>query len=221
MDTLAEIDDKGAFSGDTKRHGHSWTLPGVIDNAIHYSPGYHILANLEDKCLSGECFPKFTLSLWLNYKEVPNSYQYLTSFGERFQLGQISEYASDNYLYVYSYVALRRCEFKVFAPAEVWNHVIFSVNDENFTMYLNGREVQNTTLNCLSEVIGPGHYNPFRLGSRYGNSVYNSGTNTKNFAADDVRLLFDAFSTEDTLEYYKTLTGMSIQGDCHHSSVHK
>jgi hypothetical protein len=219
MDALPITDDKAAFTDNIHHHGTISVSPGAIDTAVQCAGGYVELGVFEDKCLVGKCYPEYTLSLWLKYEVIPNSYVYLMSFGERLQIAHISNYAPKDYLNVFAYVGLRKCEFKIFAPAEVWNHFIFAVSDDNFTMYVNGRQVENTTWNCPAQIIGPWSYNPLRIGTSYG-TMYFSGSRYRKFAADDVRLLLDALSTYDTLEYYKTITGMKIWSDRFKARLH-
>lgn len=199
MDTLPPTDDKNAFSDDSSIANSVKGIPGVIDQAIEQRDGSTSLARFSDQCFVGTCFPIYTLSFWLKYGEISNTYWSLLVFNPRFYIGQ--QNAPKNHLYVWSYVALRKCEFEVFAPAEIWTHLIFVVKDENFTVYLNGHEVENTTLQCTLLSQGPGSAIHTKLGG-------SNGGNTKTFAIDDLRLLFDAFPVDDTLEYYKTITGM-------------
>ena len=203
MDTLPPTDDKNAFSDDSSIAHSVKGIPGVIDQAIEQRGGSSSLARFSDQCFVGTCFPIYTLSFWLKYEEISETYRSLLVFAPRFSISTKNDDALKNHLYVWSYVALRRCEFEVFAPAEIWTHLIFVVKDENFTVYLNGHEVENTTLQCTLLSQGPGSVINTKLGG-------SNGGNTKTFAIDDLRLLFDAFPVDDTLEYYKTITGMII-----------
>ena len=181
-------------------------IPGVIDKAIHITDGGGTLSHFWDRCFNYDCFPKYTLSFWLKYKRISFNQQYLLSFSDRFVIYQDYSEPKD-YLTVQSRVAFSRCNFKVFIPAEVWAHLIFVVKDENFTVYLNGQKVDNTTLDCSEFASGPGWDIYLRLGDYY---LYGYGYGPKDFSLDDVRLLFDSMSAEDTLDNYKTITGMII-----------
>ncbi len=205
MDDTPPTDDKDAFTDDTYHLMPYSNVPGVINKAIQYTGNSEsTLARPYDKCFTGKCFPKYTISFWLKYEEISRTYQYMLSFGERLLVMQDMQYAPKDNLKVELYAALRKCDFKVFAPAEIWSHLIFVLNDENFAVYSNGREVTNTTLDCSLSTVEPSH-SRIELGESF-----SSSTQAKHFAIDDLRLLFDALSVDETLEYYKTITGMII-----------
>lgn len=203
MDSSKELtDDKEAFYSTVL---NLIQIPGVVQNAVEYDSGQ--LAKFIDKCFMDICFPKYSLSFWFKYNAPSNTMEdFLLSFGEYFRVFH-KPGAPGDHLVVSTFVGLKRCEFQIFAPAEIWNHLIFVVGDDkndslhNFTIYRNGQEVTNFTLACNENEYGPS-YPRLRLGT---------GKNSPgHFAIDDLRLLFDALSVEDTLENYKIITGLNL-----------
>ena len=204
MDILPPKDEKNrVLTEDYSALGYS-PMAGVIDKAVRYADGSSNLGSLSDKCYDGICFTKYTLSFWLLYNETTSTYQSLVSFYNRFLIEQSS---TKNFLNVQTYVANRRCSFQVLAPAEIWNHFIFIVNEENFTLYKNGHEVENTTLVCSLHLFAPLPTINILLGKRdsWSSTVGND------FGIDDMRLLLGILSSKETLDNYKTITGIIFQ----------
>ncbi|XP_028409028.1 uncharacterized protein LOC114531613 isoform X2 [Dendronephthya gigantea] len=199
MDSSIKLfDDKRAFQSSVS---NLIQIPGVVHNAVEYGSGG--LAVFSDKCFMGICFPKYTLSFWFKYDSWSNNGDnILLSFGEYFKCFHRAGVPEDH-LIVSTFVGLTRCEFEIFAPAKIWNHLIFVVGDDgNFTIYRNGQEVTNFTTACTENQYGPTSL----LGAT--NVMLGTGAIfARNFAIDDLRLLFDALSVEDTLENYKIITG--------------
>ena len=178
-------------------------MAGVIDKAIRYTDGSSNLGSISDQCYDEICFAKYTLSFWLLYEETTNTYQSLVSFRDRLLIEQYST-VPKNLLNVQTFVTNRKCLFQVFAPAEIWTHFIFVVNEENFTLYKNGREVKNTTLVCSLYSSWPEPTIDILVGER---DISSSTTGT-NFGVDDLRLLLDVLTVQDTLDNYRTITGI-------------
>ena len=206
MDTLPPTDEKNrVLTEDYSALGYS-PMTGVIDKAIRYADGSSNLGSLSDKCYDEICFTKYTLSFWLLYNETTSTYQSLVSFYNRLLIDQSSTQPK-NFLNVQTYVANRRCSFQVLAPAEIWNHFIFVVNEKNFTLYKNGHEVENTTLVCSLHSSGP----PPTINILLGKMHSWSSTVGNDFGIDDMRLLLGILSAKETLDNYKTITGKIFQ----------
>lgn len=203
MDILPPTDEKNrVLIEDYSASGYS-PMAGVIDKAIRYADGSSNLGSLSDKCYDAICFTKYTLSFWLLYNETTSTYQSLVSFYDRFLIEQSSTLPK-NFLNVQTYVANRRCFIPLLAPAEIWNHFIFVVNEKNFTLYKNGHEVENTTLVCSLHSSAP----PPTINILLGKRQSLSSTVGTDFGIDDLRLLLGILSAEETLDNYKTITGM-------------
>lgn len=201
MDILPPTDEKSIILPAYSRQYSP--MAGVIDRAIRYTDGSSNLGSISDQCYDEICFTKYTLSFWLLYEETTNTYQTLVSFHNRLLIEQYFT-APKNFLNVLTFVSKNKCIFQLFAPAEIWNHFIFVVNEQNFTLYKNGREVENTTLVCSPHSSGPGPTIDILVGERHP-SAPTTGTN---FSIDDLRLLLGVLSVEDTLDNYRTITGI-------------
>ena len=201
MDILPPTDEKNIILPDYSLKYSP--MVGVIDKAIRYTDGSSNLGSISDQCYEEICFTKYTLSFWLLYEETTNTYQSLVSFRDRLLIEQDSTMPK-NLLNVQTFVTNRKCLFQVFAPAEIWIHFIFVVNEENFTLYKNGREVENTTLVCSLHSSWPEPTIDVLVGERH---TWSLPTGT-NFGVDDLRLLLGVLSVQDTLDNYRTITGI-------------
>ena len=159
------------------------------------------LASMNDYCYRGTCLPKYTLSLWLKYKETYE--QTILALNTRFQIAQNKHSIPKDHLSITVDIPYRKCVFILFAPPDIWTHVILVLDDGNFTTYLNGDEVTNTTIQCNAHSSSLSGNNNLILGGK--NIVFYESADV---AIDDLRLLFDARPEEDTLRNYRTITGM-------------